>query len=646
MGNCQPWRFLSRTRASNSGAPIHQIIERSSSLNEGQEDTALVEQTRATPIQPFEDSHELIKVMDDVAMSAGLANPNEAERASGEDQKTGQLEAPGQPLPTQTSDVDAEPPSSIAPLRVIDDQTPEAQRDQVVRRSKEERRKARTLLRAQHGDHRPDVLPSPEFTLCSYTDDKELEQIHVPLQVKYTSSKRVLEDALADKPCSAFQDLDGLLRQLNRTLGTTYTLDELETSENVCGLRDILQYCIDNSYDFGTAYGLLRPRWYRDKFANMVKLFKGLEASDKEMRASSIDRVKGQIIGVHLPPRRVWDLVSNRVIPQWIVGTKDPWAISHSWMETELQQSVYTPVNGREWPVPIPRDTTLARIRVELLNLGAEYVWLDVLCLRQKKEGDPEKEALRVEEWRLDVPTIGNVYHQGAVIVHYFSGLGRPFQVGDLDSDRHWLNRAWTLQEISMNSVKGGIASYSEGVANPKVDENGEYIDPDVGRFYIAYNKLYVIAQEVENVFPVLSAMRRRAATNELDKIAGLAYLLRCKPLPQYDVTLTPNQAFSKLLEVTNERYRGDLFFRFPYPGTDADSGRKWAPSWDQVLAASESGLPETKGLYLFEPIRFEPDKGYLYHGLCVEGVSVKGFSTKGTVSNERRVGMGDRTGQ
>ncbi|EAU89223.2 hypothetical protein CC1G_03488 [Coprinopsis cinerea okayama7 len=412
--------------------------------------------------------------------------------------------------------------------------------------------------------------------------------------VKYTSSKRVLKDVLVDKPCSAFQDLDGLLRQLNRTLGTTYTLDELEISENACGLRDILQYCIDNSYDFGTAYGLLRPRWYRDKFANMVKLFNSLEASDKEMRASSIDRVKGQIIGVHLPPRM-----------------KDPWAISHSWMETELQQSVYTPVNGWEWPVPIPRDTTLARIRIELLNLGAEYVWLDVLCFRQKKEGDPEKEALRVEEWRLDVPTIGNVYHQGAVIVHYFSGLGRPFQVGDLDSNRHWLNRAWTLQEISMNSVKGGIASYSEGVANPKVDENGEYIDPDVGRFYIAYNKLYVIAQEVENVFPVLSAMRRCAAMNELDKITGLAYLLRCKPLPQYDVTLTPNQAFSKLLEVTNERYRGDLFFRFPYPGTDADSGRKWAPSWDQVLAASESGLPETKGLYLFEPIRFEPDSCY-----------------------------------
>ncbi len=35
-------------------------------------------------------------------------------------------------------------------------------------------------------------------------------------------------------------------------------------------------------------------------------------------------------------------------------------------------------------PVPIPQDTSLDLIRIEMLNLGAEYAWLDVLCLRQE----------------------------------------------------------------------------------------------------------------------------------------------------------------------------------------------------------------------------------------------------------------------
>ncbi len=68
---------------------------------------------------------------------------------------------------------------------------------------------------------------------------------------------------------------------------------------------------------------------------------------------------------------------------------------------------VMTPINGKEWPVPIPKDASLELIRIEMLNLGLLYTWLDVLCLRQK-EG--LREDLRVEEWKLDVPTIGRVY--------------------------------------------------------------------------------------------------------------------------------------------------------------------------------------------------------------------------------------------
>ncbi len=32
----------------------------------------------------------------------------------------------------------------------------------------------------------------------------------------------------------------------------------------------------------------------------------------------------------------------------------------------------------------MPKDANLDLIRIEMLNLGAEYAWLDVLCLRQE----------------------------------------------------------------------------------------------------------------------------------------------------------------------------------------------------------------------------------------------------------------------
>ncbi len=82
---------------------------------------------------------------------------------------------------------------------------------------------------------------------------------------------------------------------------------------------------------------------------------------------------------------------------------------------------VQTPINGKEWPVHIPKDVDLNLIRIEMLNLGAEYMWLEVLCLRQKDEGGL-REDLRMEEWKLDVPTIGGMYN-GKVVI-YLSGLG------------------------------------------------------------------------------------------------------------------------------------------------------------------------------------------------------------------------------
>ncbi len=130
-----------------------------------------------------------------------------------------------------------------------------------------------------------------------------------------------------------------------------------------------------------------------------------------------------------------------------------PDPISHAWVdEKDRVNMCQMPINRYEWPVPIPKDASLDLVRIEMLNLGLEYAWLDVLCLRQA--GGPE-EDVPMKEWRLDVPTIGTVYQWPAKVMTYLSGLGRPLTLkdGDLDSGRCWFRRAWTLQEVGETSV-------------------------------------------------------------------------------------------------------------------------------------------------------------------------------------------------
>ncbi len=277
-------------------------------------------------------------------------------------------------------------------------------------------------------------------------------------QQSYTDRQPVIKSSITLTSCSEL-GVNGLLDRLNDTLGTPYTLKTLSES-----LRSALESCVDRDYDFGTAYARLRPYWFEDTSRDIVED----ECKDQDMRNQLL--VDNKIIDGDAPPRRVWDLYANRVVPYWVVG-KYPWAISHAWVNDDELTRVMTPINQNQWPVPIPKDASFDLIRIEMLNLGAEYVWLDVLCMTQevRKEEEEEflckrqnigkelcenwkeKELLKVKELHLDeskvdVPTIGWVYHGAYEVVCYFSGLGRPPTTIDLESDRCWFNRACTLK--------------------------------------------------------------------------------------------------------------------------------------------------------------------------------------------------------
>ncbi|PBK64636.1 hypothetical protein ARMSODRAFT_978889 [Armillaria solidipes] len=271
----------------------------------------------------------------------------------------------------------------------------------------------------------------------------------------------LVENPLYHPPCATL-GIEGVLIRLNATLGTSHTLD-------TPSLSSLLNDCIERNDDFGTAYGRLRPVWYTKSWSTIRDELHRREKEDKERRQKAL--VGNRIIDPSVSPRHVWDLYSNRVLPSWSCTFRDSgraWGlspISHAWADEKDHVDVWTPINGKEWPVPIPKDANLNLIRIEMLNLGIEYTWLDVLCLRQK---GGLKEDLHVEEWKLDVPTIGEAYHHvthAKLTVIYLGRLGRPFSLKaeDLYSGRSWLRRAWTLPEtrsISGHRIFAGDTSY------------------------------------------------------------------------------------------------------------------------------------------------------------------------------------------
>ncbi len=348
--------------------------------------------------------------------------------------------------------------------------------------------------------------------------------------------------------------------------------------------------------DFGTAYAYLRPRWYTD-CTNLIDELRHRETRDEDMRR---DVLHGNIlINGNVPPRYIWDLYSDRVVP-WCVASsllKEIWAVSHAWAGEENRVVVWTWINGRAWPVPLPRGASLELVRIELLRRGAEYVWLDVLCLRQA--GGP-REALRAEEWKLDVPTIGNVYIWAKKVVCYFGGLGLPqSRTVDMASDRSWFRRAWTLQEIKRRYMIGG--------------ETGKGLDEDARRIF--ERRLSALKEMRDSgIFEVLRQMQNRVSTNPVDRVAGLAYLLETGPIPAYYEAQSEEDAWAALVDVLDGIPRGDLFFLYPKAG---DGNARWRPSWKQVMTEK---LPD-------QQCDTWVNDDNTYFGCCIEKGEVQGLA-------------------
>ncbi|KAF8431980.1 hypothetical protein BGX38DRAFT_1227587 [Terfezia claveryi] len=408
--------------------------------------------------------------------------------------------------------------------------------------------------------------------------------------------------------------------------GAEYTSYTLETP----GASTLLEDCISSKYDFGTAYAHLRPLWARlhwlaGDLVSLRSMFAEYEKNDQKAREDA--QVKGTIVNPYsVPPRRVWDLRAHRVVPGWRTFHPHPryWPVSHSW--ADVMTPIDTPVNQYEWPVPIPAGVTLEMVRNELLNLGAEHVWLDVLCLRQRSP-DREKEKIRLREWEIDVPTIGNAYQfsDRANMVQYFNGLGRPFETFGWDGPRHWLNRAWTLQEINWGAI---IAGVTEEVPVPMDAVRTDGDCTTTLRTMMEPLTIILVNENINKIalFPLLEEMKRRFASGDIDKIAGLGYLLRSPTLPAYYESQSVEEAWHLLVDNMQAYLRGSLLFLFPTPG---GGQRVWTPSWKQIeetdLLSLDGGTLGKESVVCCGDIEapFALHRGYRINKCSIRGLAV-----------------------
>ena len=404
----------------------------------------------------------------------------------------------------------------------------------------------------------------------------------------------------ADVQCWSLNEED-LWRSLVALIG----LNENAIQAKLQWIRNDVRYFISCNFDFGLAYAAARVGWKHFNEHSMNCHTISIQRCQWRKHLQLLDERRSKAITIGNPntgqapqeliilpysimPRRLWDLKSNRVVNfQMLHATQSTiktspvfWAVSHSW--TSNMFPVWTAINQNQWPVLLPKGISLDYLRAELLALGAEYIWVDVVCLRQRSEAN-YLEQVRREEWKLDVPTIGNIYCAAAHIVRYFNGLGVRFSNSGWDDKRHWLQRAWTLQEIATESItinggtprnRGQVLLNSKGKVFGKVIRLRDAIRP------VTQLAAQVGSAQGCEVYELAREMTRRHASRPVDKISGLFYLLRTTKLPCYDAHMTSEDFWNQCFHLLPAERKAEILFNFPYRGSD----KQWFPTWAQVL--------------------------------------------------------------
>ena len=100
-----------------------------------------------------------------------------------------------------------------------------------------------------------------------------------------------------------------------------------------------------------------------------------------------------------------------------------------------------------------------------------------------------------------------------------------------------------------------------------------------------AINPVIKLAAQVDSphgceVYELVREMSRRHASQSVDKISGLFYLLRTTKLPCYDEKMTSDDFWRHCFHLLPVERKAEILFDFPYRGSD----KQWFPTWAQML--------------------------------------------------------------
>ncbi|KAF8474144.1 hypothetical protein BDZ91DRAFT_828025 [Kalaharituber pfeilii] len=201
------------------------------------------------------------------------------------------------------------------------------------------------------------------------------------------------------------------------------------------------------------------------------------------------------------------------------------------------------------------------------------------------------------DEWKVDVPIIGNVYRCASFVIYHLNGLERPVDLslirieGGLiksENERHWLNRAWTLQEVK-NKERMILGS-------PTREDDVETFMNAVGPALDNY-MVKVRTSVTSDAGSAWKMMTPRQASHPMDRVCGLIYLLAPEiafTLPVYDRSEGLDDAWWRFVATTAVEtpglpaapYAQNLIYSFPFPST-----RRWCPSISQLI--SDQPVPD-----------------------------------------------------
>ncbi|KAK0505599.1 hypothetical protein EDD18DRAFT_1344415 [Armillaria luteobubalina] len=126
--------------------------------------------------------------------------------------------------------------------------------------------------------------------------------------------------------------------------------------------------------------------------------------------------------------------------------------------------------------------------------------------------------------------------------------------------------------------------------------------------------------------------MRDRVSTKPIDKIAGLAYLLRPVIIPAYYEAQSEEDAWTALVNVITHDYKAPMLFLYPEPG---NGNEIWRPSWDQVMSGH---LPYYDPKLLYDPVTWDQETNtHSYEALVIESALVRRLDREGRQGMSRR---------